>query len=108
LARAFFATWSAFASALELRLFAGLFIDAVQAACFASGVLTGQIVFTARFAGLPVTRFALRAAFATCFAVGLTRRETVTFLATLALAFVEILVTGWKRCFAMVREVIAP
>jgi hypothetical protein len=58
-------------------------------------------VFTARFAGLPVTLFALRAAVAACFPAGLARPEAVIFLALLAFAFAEILLTGWKNTFAM-------
>ena len=107
LARTFFATCSAFASTLELCLVAGFFIDrddAVRAACFVPGALAGRVVFAERLAGLPVTLFALRAAVATCFPAGLAQPETVTFLAPLALAFAEILLTGRKSTFAMVGQ----
>jgi hypothetical protein len=108
LARAFFATCSAFASALDARLDAGFVIaqdDAVRAACFVPGVLAGRVVFTARLAGLLLTLFALRAVVATCFLAGLAQPRAVTFLARLALALTESRLTGWKSTFAMVGRV---
>ncbi len=108
LARAFFATGLgglAFASALGVRLIAGFFIDrddAVRTVCFATGVLAGRVVFTARFAGLPVALLPLWAAFAPRFQAGLAQPEAITFLAPLALAFAEDFLTGSESFFAMV------
>jgi len=106
LARTFFATGSgalAFASVLGVRLIAGFFIDrddAVRAVGFTTGVLAGRIVFTGRFAGLPVALFALCAAFAPRFRAGLAQPEAMTFVAPLALGFANL--TGWESFFAIV------
>ena len=108
LTKAFFATGLgvlALASALGVRLIACFFInrdDAVRAVCFATGVLAGRVVFTARFAGLPVALFALRAAFAPRFQAGFAQPEAITFLAPLALYFTEAFLTGWESFLAMV------
>jgi hypothetical protein len=85
-------------------LIAGFFIDrdgAVRAVCFATGVLAGRVVFTARFAGLPGVLFALWAAFAPRFQAGLTL-PAITFLPPLALRFAEDFLTGWGSFFAIV------
>ena len=108
LARGLFATCLgalAFASVLDVPLIAGFFIDrgdAVCAVCFATGVLAGRVLFTARFTGLPVTLFALWAAVAPRCQAGLVRPESITVLAPLALAFAEDFLTGWESFFAMV------
>jgi hypothetical protein len=109
-ARAFFATGlGALASASDLGvpLIVGFFIgrgDAVRAVCFTTGVLAGRVVFTARFAGLPVALFALWVAFAPRFQAGLTQPEAITFLASLALYFAEDFLIGWESFFAMVER----
>jgi hypothetical protein len=85
-------------------LITGFFIArvvVVRTACFVPGVLAGRVVLTARFGGLPISLFALRAAVATCVPAGLAQAEAVTFLPPLALAFAEILLMGWKSTFAM-------
>jgi len=95
----------AFASTLGAPLIAGFFIRrraAVRAVRFATGVLAGRVVFTARFAGLPVAFFAVRAAVAPRFRVGLAQPEAVTFVAPLALAFVEVFLTDWESIFTIV------
>jgi hypothetical protein len=108
LARAFFATgMGALASASDLGvpLIVGFFIDrgdAVRAVCFTTGVLAGRVVFTARFAGLPVALFALWVAFAPRFQAGLTQPEAITFEAPLAWAFAEVLLTDWESIFTIV------
>jgi hypothetical protein len=88
-----------------VRLIAGFFIDrddAVRAVCFATGVLAERVVFTARFAGLPIALFALWAAFAPRFQAGLAQPKAITLLAPLALAFAEIFLTDWESFFAIV------
>lgn len=98
---------SAFASALEVRLVAGFFIDrdnSVRVACFVLCVIAVRVIFVARLAGLPVTLLALRATFATCLPGGLARPKAITFLAPLALAFAATLLTGGNDSFAMVGQ----
>jgi len=93
----------AFASALGVRSIAGFFIDrddAVRAVCFVTGVLAGRVVFTERFAGLPVAPLALWA-FAPRFQAGLAQ-PAITFLPALALGFAEDFLIGWESFFAMV------